>query len=334
MQNDCSVHTVETPDITHAVTSYRNTQKKHCRIELTAVEELYTHFDNLEGTQRQKALLECRTRAWFVRSREDGFVKVASNACRLRWCPLCSKARQNYIRHQVSDWFTEAYYPKFLTLTVLHTQQDLATQIDRIYHAFRELRRAKFFRDHCTGGIWFFQLCWNPKRQEWHPHLHTILSGQYMDYKRLKQLWYYYTQDSDILDIRPVKDPKKVADYVARYAARPLELSSLPNKQAIEAMSSLFGRRLAGCFGSAKSISLRPKKIPDPENWEYLGSWRIIHELSRYDDDAKQILNAYYNHLSIDEGLSCYEYEVFIDSEGTISNNDLHVDPPPQPLLF
>lgn len=334
MQNTFSVHTVETNVSTSNVPLYRNTLLKHCRTEFTATDELYNHFDQIEGKDRRRALLECRTRAWFVRNREDGSVRVASNSCRLRWCPLCSSARKNYIRHQVQDWFQTADYPKFLTLTVKHSTLDLTNQINHIYSAWRKLRRAKFFKDNCSGGIWFFQICWNPNRHEWHPHLHCIVTGKYMDYKRLRQLWFFYTQDSQVLDIRPIRDPKVVGDYVARYAARPSDLAHLPAKQSIELISSLFGRRISGAWGTGRGISFRPSKIPDPENWEYLGNWRIIHHLSSYDDRAKAILNAYYNKNGLGSGNSCYDYEVFMDGEGTIPAKELRVDPSPQLPLF
>ncbi|GAF92873.1 unnamed protein product, partial [marine sediment metagenome] len=81
-------------------------------------------------------------------------------------------------------------------------------------------------------------------------------------------------------------------------------------------------------------ISFRPKKIPDPDNWEYLGGWRVVHQLAGLDDRAKAVLDAYYNHNGLGSGNSVYDVEVFIDSGGKCSLNNLEVDPPPQLLLF
>lgn len=334
MQNPFSVHALETSDSTHVTPLYRDALRKHCRIEWTATLELYRHFDNLEGKNREESFLNCRSKAWFVRNRETGDVRVAANSCRLRWCPLCSRTRKNYIRHQVQEWFQKADNPKFLTLTVKHTQEALNLQIDRIYQAFRSLRRTAFFKSKCSGGLWFFQICWNPKRHEWHPHLHCICTGKYMDYKRLRQIWLFYTQDSQVLDIRPIRDVKKVGDYVARYAARPSELAHLPNNQAYDLVSALYGRRIAGSWGDGRVISFRPKKIPDPENWEYLGDWRVVHQLAGLDERAKSILDAYYNHNGLGSGNSVYDVEVFIDTGGKVSQSDLEIDPKPPPLLF
>lgn len=334
MRSPSLVHSLETTGTDLKAPLYRDCIRKHCRLEWTATQTLYRHFDQTEGRNREETLLMCRTRAWFVRNRETGNLRVASNSCRLRWCPLCARARQGYIWHQVSEWFETADHPKFLTVTIKHSQESLTNQINKIYQAFRQMRKDKFFKMYCTGGIWFFQICWNPKRHEWHPHIHAIVTGQYMDYKELRRIWLRLTGDSQVLDIRVVRDPKVVGDDVARYAARPVQLSNLPTKQGIEAMMSLYGRRMAGSWGTGRAISFRPKKIPDPENWEYMGNWSTIHELAAYDDRAKAILKAYYSDVPLGKGFSCYEFESFIDGEGSLPFQKVEVDPRPPPTLF
>lgn len=334
MQNPSDVLNLETTDSSFTSPLYRDVARKHCRLEWVATRILYRHFDTTEARNHEEALLACRTRAWFVRNRLDGSVRVAANSCRLRWCPICSRARSNYIRHQVAEWFDTADYPKFLTVTIKHSQNSLTDQINKIYDAFRKLRKDPFVKKYCTGGVWFFQICWNPKRHEWHPHIHAIITGQYMDYRTLRGIWLKLTGNSDILDIKVVKDPKTVGSYVARYAARPCQLSNLPTRQGIEAMISMWGRRLAGSWGTGRGITFRPRKIPDPENWEYLGSWTIIHELSKYDERAQAIMKAYYCDLELPAGNSCYEFEAFIDGAGVISHTELEIDPKPPPTLF
>lgn len=334
MQNNSLVHSLETSGETDLMPAYRQTQLKHCRIEFLATRQLYRHFDEVEGRERAYDLEQCRTRAWFVRNRTDGTVRVAANSCRLRWCPLCSRARTNYIRHEVDEWFQTANYPKFFTVTVKHSQLDLTSQINHIYESFQKLRKDKYLRDHCTGGIWFFQICWNGQRGEWHPHIHAIITGDYMPYKKLRSLWLHYTGDSEVLDIRPVRDPKVVGQYVARYAARPCQLSELPRKRAIEAIMALWGRRMAGSWGSAKSISFRPRKIPDPANWEYLGGWSVVNALASSDERAKAIVKAYHCNLELGPGNSCYDIEAFMDDVVFMDPNEAEIDPKPPPTLF
>lgn len=334
MQNPSYVLNVETTGETDPIPAYRTELLKHCRVEWLATRQLYESLDEIEHKDKVFQLEACRTRAWFVRNRTDGSVRVAANSCRLRWCPLCSRARTNYIRHEVQEWFQTANYPKFLTVTVKHTQQSLTDQINHIYGSFQKFRKDKYVKKHCTGGIWFFQLCYNSERGEWHPHIHSIVTGDYMPYKKLRSLWKHYTKDSEILDIRPVRDPKVVGSYVARYAARPCQLSSLPRNEAIEAMTAMHGRRMAGSWGSARCISFRPRRIPDPENWEYLGSWGVVNGLGSSDERAKAILKAYYCNLELGEGNSCYEFDAILDDIDWTDPNEVEIDPKPPPTLF
>ena len=334
MHESSLVHTVETSVQSPERPLYRNVVRRHCRVEWTATEALYRHFDIEEGKDRLSAFYECRTRAWFMRNREDGTLRVAANSCRLRWCPLCSRARTNFIRFQVAEWFQTAIFPKFLTLTVKHTQKPLSEQITGLYSAFRKLRNSRLFREKCTGGIWFFQMCFNPKRHEWHPHLHCILTGKLIPRLKISKLWLQITGDSEVIDIRGVKDPRKVGDYVARYAARPCELSNLPNRQAIEAVTCLHGRRIAGSWGTGGCISFRPKKTPDAEAWEYMGSWTTIHAMAESDERAKAILEAYHRGTTLEEGYSCYDAEQFIDGMQGRTEESIDIDPNPPPLLW
>lgn len=334
MQSNSVVHSIETTADSIDPPLYRSVCLKHCRTEFIATQQLYRHLDSVEGRNREEALLKCRTRAWFVRNKTDGSVRVASNSCRLRWCPVCAQSRQNYIRHSVHEWFQTADHPKFLTVTVKHSQECLTDQINKLYNAWRKLRRDPFVTSNCTGGLWFFQLCWNPERHEWHPHIHAIVTGKYMDYKLLRKRWLEYTGDSQVLVIKTIKDPKQIGNYVARYAARPCQLSTLPLKEAVEAMTCLYGRRIAGSWGNARIVSFRPKRVPDPENFEYMGSWSTIHHLAKWDDNAKAILKAYHCNLPLGEGRSCYDFESFIDGLGQCNENELEVDPKPPPTLF
>ena len=334
MQTAPAVLSKETSGSNLIIPSYHHIRLKHCRLEFTATQLLYRHLDDIEGQRREEALLHCRTRAWFVRNREDGSIRVASNACRLRWCPICAESRQNYIRHQVQEWFQTARHPKFLTLTIKHSQQDLISQIDKIYDCWRKMRKNPFFSKNCTGGIWFFQICRNSQRAEWHPHIHAIITGNYMNYRLLREIWLEYTGDSHIVDIKVIRDPKIIGEYVARYAARPLKLAGIPFKEGIEAMTALYGRRIAGSWGTGRGITFRPKKIPDPQNWEYMGGWTTIHAISTYDERAKAIVEAYHQNQPLGEGYSCYDIESFIDGVGVIPASDLEIDNKSPPWLF
>lgn len=330
-----SVHSIATSDSTPPYVSYANHCRKHCRIEFTATQNLYRAIDADDGTSNEVRLLECRSRAWFVRERETGSVRVVSNHCRLRWCPLCARSRQGYITIQVKEWFQACIEPKLLTLTIRHTDSPLLEQIDRIYSSFRALRRSKFWRKNCRGGVWFFQITYNPKKREWHPHIHCVIDSKYLPYLKLRQLWHYYTSGSDILDIRSVYKIDDAASYVARYASRPHELRTLNIDCQKTLLRSLYGKRMCGTFGTARSIQLSPFRNPDRQNWQNVGSWTVVHELQATSADARAILLAWHTHQPLDPQFSCSELDAFIDGAVEAAISAIGIDPhPPPPSLF
>lgn len=334
-QLSTSVHSQATSDTIPAHVPYVQVCRKRCHLEFTATQTLYRSLDAVEATHREERLLDCRSYAWFVRSRLTGLVRVASNHCRLRWCPLCARSRQGFISHSVMEWFPTTVAPKLLTFTIRHSNSPLADQISNIYRCFRSIRRSTYFRQCCYGGVWFFQITFNPASRQWHPHIHCLIDSKYMPYLKLRQLWYYYTSGSDVLDIRTVYKPKDAALYVARYASRPHDLANLPTECGQQLYRALHNRRMCGTWGTAKSISLSPYTAPKSDEWQNVGSWSTVHHLRGIDSAATAILKAYHLNQRLDEGISCSEVDAFIEGTACFAETELRIDPhPPPPSLF
>jgi hypothetical protein len=275
----------------------------------------------MDGTKKTELLDSCRRRAWFVRHKETGQVRVVSNACRLRWCPLCSRAHQNLIEHNVKDWLKEAKQPKFLTLTLKHTEAQLAHQVDNLYRFFLRFRRLKEIRKSLHGGVWFFQIKRSESDYLWHPHLHCIIDADYMPHALLSKLWLRTTIGSSVVDIRSVKDDDTIAEYVARYCARPSELKHLGQFDCYELISSMHGRRLCGTWGTAKSIQLTAKCDPDKLAWTRVGDWSYVINMLNDDENARKIFNAWRTNTPLEEGVDMHEIERFEEGFENFINN-------------
>lgn len=274
-----SVHTVETTGRRCLPDSYQDYLRNRRPSAWAAAHQLYSDVDAIEFSIRTRKLDECRRRAWFAFDRESGMVKVMSNACKLRWCPLCAAARRANISHQTLDWLKTIRRPKFLTLTVKHSTDPLTDQIQRLYDCFRKFRKAKYIRKNVSAGIWFFQIKQSKHTGEFHPHLHCLLSANYMPHSQLLAIWFGITHDSTILDIRSIHDAEKAAKYVARYAATPCDLESISLDARIELFTAMHGRRGCGTWGSANDICLRSKRPDDGGDWLYIASWELVHRL-------------------------------------------------------
>jgi len=308
------VHNQQTSVQFDSKPTYGDLLRHSCERQYAAALRIYSILDGGPDSGRAARLSGCRTSAWFTRHVDTGEVRVASSSCGLRWCPVCSNARRNYITHSVSDWIVKADHPKLITLTLKHTHAPLEHQVTHLYNFFRELRRRKDFRKAVTGGVWFFQIKKSRTDGMWHPHIHTVVAGKYLPHRRLSRLWSQVTYGSFVTDIRPVHDPQKVANDVARYATCPGDLAGLPPDDAIEMVQALHGRRICGTWGSGRSMSLRPKPIEEKGKWKSLGSWQTVMELYDTDADARAIVLSWKTGRTLPEGITCSHIDKALDN--------------------
>ncbi len=308
-----SVHTIETSVLSDNWPTYRNLRISLCSEEYKATMEMYSDLDCKHNKNRVELLTKCRTFAWFARSTETGRVHVCSNSCRQRWCPICATGKANYIVQSLSPWVQKIKNPRFLTLTLKHSNAPLLTQIDTLYKHFRNLRRDKQFKQYVTGGVWFFQVKLSSKSDQWHPHIHCLIKGKYLPHDWISRKWLRMTKTSNIVDIRAVKNKSEVAKYVARYCARPAKLSLFPVPLRQEIFEALHGRRLCGKWGDAKVISLSPPKFLPAEKYTRLGKWSTILSLKVTSAIARQIIKAWLEKLTIEPDVTLQPVEDFLD---------------------
>ena len=316
-----SVHTQETSEHQSCHTSYREHLARYSGDEFSAAELLYEALSITERPTLLQTFRSCRTNAWFVRHKTTGHVKVASSACHLRWCPFCSNAKRYLITKNVEAFLSKAEKPRFLTLTLKHSQNCLSNQIEDLYKFFRQFRRTKEAKHYLTGGIWFFQVKKGTDGLSWHPHLHILATGLYWPQKSISQLWSKITHGSNIVDIRAVKNPKKAAEYVARYASKPCELSSNTINENLELYISLKSKRLCGTFGIAKAVVLVTKKSEEVRQYVKLATWSEILKNENNNPEYSEILQAYRDKTPILRELNC---ELLNKSMSEIDN----IDPP------
>jgi len=283
------VHPLETSVDSQIPLSYQDYKAAAHVEEFKAALDLYCRIDNAEGSHRAEQFLECRQWAWFARHEKTGMVKVIANSCHLRWCPICAEAKSGLISGNVREWLEIIRRPKFFTLTVAHSNEPLAVQIQKLYKQFRAFRNHKAIKKTIRGGVWFFQLTYRPKVKQWHPHLHCVLDSNYISHRLLSTEWLATTGNSFIVDIRAVKDTCKAANDVARYTSRPCSLSNFKNIDNTEIFSVFHGKRLCGSFGTGRRVLLRPKPQEDFKSWKRLPSWQVVIA-NRHDNGPMQAI--------------------------------------------
>lgn len=320
-----SVHNIETSGRKRIHSSYQAYNTSFIPAEWSAVRETYEKMDVAGSISRRELLDDCRQIAWFVRNSETGKVRVSANHCHLRWCPLCANAKKSYIAHNLQNWLNYADHPKMLTLTMLHSDAPLEHQVKHLYDSFRSLRRTKLFRATVTGGVWFFQIKFNESSNQWHPHIHALITGRYLPQGKLSRLWLKITHTSTIVDIRSVHDIEKASFELSRYCARPSNVREIPKVCRTELFSAMHGRRLCGTWGTGRALSLSQPRERDTGKWVRLCRWSTLRENLDTDPDAQAILKAWQTNEVLSPDITLIEQDDFLDG----TPEEIEPEPPP-----
>lgn len=304
-----SVHTTETNDCDIHLGTYGEELREKWPTEWPATLNAYKMWDEKNGTSKAWDLKQCRAFATFNRNKNTGQVRVFGSSCRLRWCPLCGESHSMFLAQQVKKWYCRSKKQKLLTLTLRSSNDPLEHQINRLFTAFRNLRNQRWFGSKIVGGIWFFQVTFNKKTSQWHPHLHALIAGNFLPYPELQARWLHVTGDSDVVDIRRCWSPESAATHVARYATRPGTLGSVPPTHTLELLEALQGRRICGSWGSARVVRLHRQRADDSDQWESLGSWESVTSAVQTSAAAKAIALAWRDNLPLGPGITMIEIE-------------------------
>lgn len=189
---------------------------------------------------------------------------LVCNKCHDRMCEICQKERQAAVVEGVLLRCHDAENGlRFVTLTLKHRDCPLSVQLDRLVSSFRILRTHPSIAEHMMGGVWFIECKLDKANHLWHPHLHIVVEGQFVDKRDLSAAWMDVTGDSFIVDIQTIDNPAERARYVTKYSTKPLH-SAVANVPARldEFVVAIKGRRLYQCFGTwSKAVSrAKPEK--------------------------------------------------------------------------
>lgn len=259
----------------------------------TALRDLFPDSKRLERFE------SCGTNAWVYQDRDTPTeFKVVSDTCRDRWCLPCGQARARTIAANVTERMKRDRF-RFITLTLRSTDKTLNQLLDQLSLSFQRFRQVNPWRKWTKGGVAFTEVKHHDGPDRWNVHLHVVAEGGYMKRHELMKVWHRITGDSYMVDIKLIRHASEVAQYVAKYASKPLDKSVTCDSSALKtAIEALHGRRLISTFGNWRGIDLTVRNddrtwIPyahlatvkrnaeDPHHFDaYV--WRLIcHEITR-----------------------------------------------------
>jgi len=247
-----------------------NFRHAHWKAERTAVrqymQEAGTSANVLENFNN------CGADAWVFYCKETQKYRLEANYCKNRNCRPCMQAKANLLatnlRTKVEDAPGKQY--RFITLTLLHTSQPLATQLERLTTCFKKLRNSKIWKETQDGGAVMLEVKFNRETGEWHPHLHIVAEGYFLHHAKLSEAWYSITGDSFRVDIRALKSARDAAFYVGKYVAKGTndDVWMTPHA-AVEWIKAMKGKRICATYGTWRGFKLLEKP-------ELTGEWTRI----------------------------------------------------------
>lgn len=207
-----------------------------------------------------------------VRVKPDGSPILCLSRCRDRLCPLCSSMRGREAAEKCRGQIIRMNAPRFLTLTIVSTDDPLGARIDRLMQCFKAFRKSDVWREKVKGGIYSLEVTWNAKEAKWHPHLHLIIDGEFWYQADIADEWERVTGDSRIVHIAKVNDAARVAKYLAGYINTPPDLHEWGDERIREYATAMHGRRLIHTFGN-----LHGKAVDDADTQsEAAGSVHLV----------------------------------------------------------
>ena len=217
-----------------------------------------------------------------------------ANFCRDRLCPMCSWRRSLKIFSQVSkviDYISLNHESSYLfaTFTIRNCSiEDLSETIDLLLYSWKKLSLQKKFKSVVTGSFRALEVTYNKKTDEWHPHLHVILSvdknyfsNSYISQKEWSVMWHkaLKVDNMPIVDIRRLKTLKGVSE-ASKYSVKGSDYlyddTFLTDKLVMSLDLALSNRRLASFTGLFKEVH-KKLNLDDPEDGDivYLDSEEI-----------------------------------------------------------
>jgi len=151
-------------------------------------------------------------------------------------------------------------------LTLKASSRPLHESLDKLYDSFNKLRRTRLWQQTQTGGVAFLEIKISKNAKMWHPHLHMISEGRYIDNNPLRKAWLKATGDSFIVKVNKIKNRGHAAHYATKYATKPHDPSVFHNPADLdELLAAVKGRRLCYTYGSWRGVSL--SHVPDQGEW-------------------------------------------------------------------
>lgn len=184
----------------------------------------------------------------------SGCQAIYRNQCREAMCPVCSTlkgARRRAALIGVVDERLKAG-AKFtlMTLTIRHHAGDPLKDLLRVlFQALQKFRKTTFFKKYIRGWARGIEITWSEK-SGFHPHVHYIVEGGFMDLDKLHATWAKCVSkvgglevSRQGIDLKGLTDGQGLNEAIG-YPFKVRDLARLPEAELIEVAKATKRRHL------------------------------------------------------------------------------------------
>lgn len=235
------------------------------------------------GPRQLDSFINCGSECVIEWNDTEKRYRCRGSFCHSRHCEPCMKGKASLLAKNLQERLEIGHHRayRFVTLTLKHTRAPLHDQIQRLYASWKKLRNQPLWKKSQAGGAAMLEVKWIAKTRMWHPHLHIVTEGNFIDKNELSAAWHKATGDSMIVDIRALATGKDVAFYVAKYVTKGTNNEVWDDPEAAaEWIIAMKGTRTAATFASWRGYKLL-KKPPESKDWKPVALLRNVARAAR-----------------------------------------------------
>lgn len=233
------------------------------------------------GKRWVERLAECGSVAAVQFSPARGTWRPKIHTCGLQVCPTCQATKARKYAARVAEWMghVKRHNWRMITLTLQSSDDPLDVQLELLKKSFRRLRQQELWASTQNYGVGFIEVTLNATTLQWHPHLHVLSRGRYIDAKALSAAWQTASAGSRIVHVTEIRTAKGAACYVSKYACKAwdeefdLSPARMPEERLREWVACFGRQRWKIRFGDGPPMPPEAKANDDglADDWSYCG---------------------------------------------------------------
>ncbi len=204
-------------------------------------------------TTRRLRHQHCGTHAVVYKAAERAKYKMIGNFCGYRTCPRCWNRYKLETSTRLAHWIghVKKNQWRFVTLTIRSMQMPLTDQLTFLQECFRRLRQTEIWKQSQQYGKGIIEVTYNQNTRMWHPHLHIVCKGTWIDQEALKKVWMKCTGGSHGCHVTVIKNAKHLPAELTKYLGKLPKLGDCEGRRSLqeEYYTAIRNRKMVISFG-------------------------------------------------------------------------------------